>query len=76
MDALGETGALDQAAGMFGAFLGVHRPADDLAAEDVLDQVQAVDLSPDRRGQKGDIPAPRGITNAWIDKAAGLYFVS
>jgi hypothetical protein len=48
MDALGEAGAFDQAAGMFGAFLGMHLPADDLAAEKVLDQVQAVELSPDR----------------------------
>ena len=46
MDALGETGALDQAAGVVGALLGMHLPADDLAAE------APADFYPDRGGAK------------------------
>ena len=41
---------------MRGLLVLVHLPADDLAAEGVLHQVESIEGPTDRRGQVGDIP--------------------
>ena len=53
-----QTGFVDQVAGMIRRFFRVDFPADDLATEDVLNHVQAIELPPDAAGQEGNIPAP------------------
>ena len=74
----GEHGALDQGAGVGAVLLGVHLPADDLAAVEVEDQVKVEEHPPHRAGQVGDIPAPDlvravgGVARRRFGRARGL----
>ena len=70
-DALGQTGLADQNAGMRGLFVLMHFPADDLAAGDVLDQVQPVEGPTGRCVQILDIKrlnliGPLGLEALWL----------
>src|SRR4051794_2500943 len=56
--ALGPDRLAHESGGEFGAFALVDLPADDLAAEDVEDQVEVEEPAPDRAGHPGDVPAP------------------
>src|SRR3954452_13482243 len=70
MYALGQGGALGQMRRMLGAVGIVHLEADDLAAEEIQDQVQVEPASLHLRRQEGHVPAPDlpwggGHVRAW-----------
>src|SRR3954467_10604521 len=56
--ALGPDRLAHEIGGQLGALAFVALPADDLAAEDVEDQVEVEEHAPDRAGHPGDVPAP------------------
>src|SRR4051794_32369568 len=58
MYALGQGGALGQMRRMLGAVGIVHLEADDLAAEEIQDQIQVEPASLHLRRQEGHVPAP------------------
>ena len=58
MDPLDQGRAPYQMGGMIRAVRFVHLPADDLAAEDIHDQIQIEKRALERGGQVGDIPTP------------------
>lgn len=53
-----QTGFADQGAGVLCQLFRVDFPTHDLAAEDVLNHVQPIELSADTAGEEGDIPTP------------------
>jgi hypothetical protein len=64
--------ALGKPCGQFGAFTLVNFPADDLPAEDVLDEVEAIE-QPKRWSRKpGDVPRP-DLPRAFASKVAGGF---
>src|SRR6478672_9987274 len=56
--ALGPDRFAHEIGGVLGAFARVDLPADDLAAEDVEDQVEVEEHAPDWTRHPGDVPAP------------------
>ena len=54
-------GVLDQALGQLGAFAIRDHPADDVAAEDIQDDVEMIDGPLHRAAQLGDVPTPQLI---------------
>src|SRR5215203_2078947 len=64
--ALGPDRLAHEIGGQLGAFALVDLPANDLAAENVEDQVEVEEHAPDRAGHPGDVPAPdlAGATGA------------
>ena len=58
---LAVVGAAEHGRGLFGAFAREDLPADDLAAEDIHEEVEVKEQPLHVRGQVGDIPAPHLI---------------
>src|SRR3954467_11011038 len=56
--ALGPDRFAHEIGSVLGAFARVDLPANDLAAEDIEDQVEVEEHAPDRAGHPGDVPAP------------------
>ena len=54
-------GSLHEIPGMHTALDLMHLPADDLAAVQINDQIQEVELPADRSGQPGDVPASHRV---------------
>jgi len=71
MEPFGQTGLAYQHGRVLSAFLFMHLPADDLAAINVEDQVQAVEQAFGRGGQEGNVPTPHLV---WTSGLIALGF--
>ena len=60
-DTFCQTALVNELSGMGGGFIVMDFPANDLAAEDIHDQVQAEEPAHHRTGQEGYIPGPNLI---------------
>ena len=64
-DVLRVAGVLDEPLGQFGAFAVGDHPTDDVAAEDIQDDVEVVGGPLHRAAQLGDVPTPQLVGLRW-----------